>query len=117
MKIDPASVIRPPRFFYTAKFLDPLVTYPACQRLFMRGFQFRSRCVGLAPLADEALRGTREKTSGTQGIGDRILYREYYSHRYEARFVMWTPSDEIHDAPFIPCNPEANSVTHESVTH
>ena len=45
----------------------------------MRGFRFRSRCVGLAPVADEALRGTREKTSGTQGIGDRILYREYYS--------------------------------------
>ena len=31
------------------------------------------------PVADEVPRRTREKTSGTQGIGDRILYREYYS--------------------------------------
>ena len=74
MKIDPASVIRLPRFFYTAKFLDPLVTYHACQRLFMRGFRFRSRRV--APVADEAPRRTPEETSRTQGIGDRILYRE-----------------------------------------
>ena len=43
----------------------------------MRGFRFRSRRV--APVADEAPRRTPEKTSGTQGIGDRILYREYYS--------------------------------------
>ena len=44
-------------------------TYPGCQRLFMRGFRFQSsRPKTCRPVADEAPRRTREKTSGTQGI-------------------------------------------------
>ena len=45
--------------------------YPGFQRLFMRGFRFRSRQVLTKtcwPVADEAPRRTREKTFGTQGI-------------------------------------------------
>ena len=62
----------------------PTTTYPGCQRLFMRGFRFRSksdpheklRPSCLRPSAEhvsacgrrnEAPRRTREKTSGTQG--------------------------------------------------
>ena len=64
--------------------LPPPTTYPGCQRLFMRGFRFRSksdpheklRPSCLRPSAEhvsacgrrnEAPRRTREKTSGTQG--------------------------------------------------
>ena len=77
------------------------------------------------PVADEAPRRTREKTSGTQGIGDRILYREYYSplgrrftpvwskvcHVNTFRWNSWRSIHSMHSYP------DANSVTHESVTH
>ena len=79
------------------------------QRLFTRGFRFRSRRVGLWPTK---LLVAREKKPlvprvlvTVYCIGSTIPRLGVGSHLYEARFVMWTPSDEIHDAPFIPCIP------------
>ena len=67
-----------------------ILTYPGCQRLFMRGFRFRSSLKKwpalrsrLRPLAEhvsacgrrnEAPRRTREKTSGTQGNPDHLIH-------------------------------------------
>ena len=51
------------RYYFLA---DLHVTYPGCQRLFMRGFRFRLSLT-CRPAADVAPRHTREKTSGTQG--------------------------------------------------
>ena len=48
----------------------PNESYPGCQRLFMRGFRFRSslkKSSTCRPAADEAPRHTRENISGTQG--------------------------------------------------
>ena len=68
---------RSDRFRFFLRFqASPHKIYPGFQRLFMRGFRVRAaRVFGLRPkrcrpVADEAPRRTREKTSGTQATQD-----------------------------------------------
>ena len=84
-------------FFLYGQIFGPIGDLPCLPGAFHARFPVSVKTCW--PVADEAPCRTREKTCGTQGIGNRILTgfncigstiprSGVGSHRYEARFVM-----------------------------